>query len=80
MLIYPAVDIKSGKAVRLVQGRADQQTIYDDDPVHAAQRLGRCRARTGFTLSDLDGAFDGVPKNVAFTLAIAKAARRPQTC
>ena len=38
MHILPAVDIKDGKAVRLKQGRADQQTIYDDDPVHAALR------------------------------------------
>jgi len=72
MIIIPAVDMKDGKAVRLQQGRADQQTIYDADPVHAARRWFDSGAKR-IHIVDLDGAFDGVPKNRAFTLQILKA-------
>jgi phosphoribosylformimino-5-aminoimidazole carboxamide ribotide isomerase len=69
MLLIPAVDIKGGKAVRLKQGLADQQTVYDDDPVHAARRWVEGGARR-IHIVDLDGAFEGVPKNRALTLRI----------
>jgi phosphoribosylformimino-5-aminoimidazole carboxamide ribotide isomerase len=72
MLILPAVDIKSGKAVRLKQGRADQETIYDDDPVRAAMRWAELGARR-IHIVDLDGAFEGAPRNAKVTLAIAHA-------
>ncbi|HYG75834.1 MAG TPA: 1-(5-phosphoribosyl)-5-[(5-phosphoribosylamino)methylideneamino]imidazole-4-carboxamide isomerase [Planctomycetota bacterium] len=72
MRIIPAVDMKDGKAVRLKQGKADQQTIYDTDPVHAARRWFDAGARR-IHIVDLDGAFEGVPKNRAFTLEILKA-------
>jgi len=35
MLVIPAVDVRNGKAVRLVQGRADQETVYDQNPIDA---------------------------------------------
>jgi phosphoribosylformimino-5-aminoimidazole carboxamide ribotide isomerase len=72
MIVIPAVDIKDGQAVRLKQGRADEQTVYDKDPIHAAERwaaLGPKRIH----IVDLDGAFDGVPKNRTFVLGILKA-------
>lgn len=72
MLIIPAVDIKNGKAVRLKQGKADQQTVYDEDPVHAARRWVDGGARR-IHIVDLDGAFEGAPKNRALTIAILKA-------
>ena len=72
MLIIPAVDMKNRKAVRLKQGKADQQTIYDEDPVHAAQKWVDFGARR-IHIVDLDGAFEGTPKNSDLTLAILKA-------
>lgn len=69
MLIIPAVDIKDRKAVRLKQGRADQQTVYDEDPLNAARRWAESGARR-IHIVDLDGAFDGTPKNRDITLAI----------
>jgi len=71
MVIIPAVDIKGGKAVRLVQGRADQETVYDNDPVHAARSWAEHGPKR-LHVVDLDGAFDGLPKNSNFTFAIIK--------
>jgi phosphoribosyl isomerase A len=60
--LYPAVDIKDGRAVRLTQGRADQETVYDQDPVAAAQAF--VDAGTGWLhVVDLDAAFTGEPRN-----------------
>jgi phosphoribosylformimino-5-aminoimidazole carboxamide ribotide isomerase len=72
MLIIPAVDIRNGKAVRLVQGRADRETVYDQDPVGAARRWAEGGARR-IHVVDLDGAFEGRPKNLALVLAIIRA-------
>ncbi|HLX63040.1 MAG TPA: 1-(5-phosphoribosyl)-5-[(5-phosphoribosylamino)methylideneamino]imidazole-4-carboxamide isomerase [Planctomycetota bacterium] len=72
MLIIPAVDIKDGAAVRLKQGKAEEKTVYDANPVHAAKRWvdeGAARIH----IVDLDGAFEGAPKNAALTEAILKA-------
>lgn len=71
MLVIPAVDIKDGKAVRLKKGRADEKTVYDNDPVHAAKRWVDEGARR-IHIVDLDGAFDGAPKNAQITLDILK--------
>lgn len=71
MLIIPAVDIKDGKAVRLKQGLADRQTVYDADPVHAARRWVDAGARR-IHIVDLDGAFEGRPRNRDITLAILR--------
>ena len=60
--IIPAVDIKNGKCVRLIQGNADQETIYSDDPVAMACHWDEEGARL-IHVVDLDGAFDGIPKN-----------------
>jgi len=62
MQIIPAVDIKNGKCVRLSQGRADQETIYSDNPVDMACHWDEQGARL-IHVVDLDGAFDGVPAN-----------------
>jgi len=75
MLVIPAVDIKEGKAVRLKQGKADQKTVYDDSPVNAAERWGQTGAQR-IHIVDLDGAFDGAPKNREIVLAILKALAR----
>jgi phosphoribosyl isomerase A len=62
LTLYPAVDIKDGAAVRLTQGRADAQTVYDDDPVAAAQRFADAGSEW-LHVVDLDAAFTGEPRN-----------------
>lgn len=58
MIILPAVDIQKGKAVRLKQGRAEESTVFADDPVEAALSWQERGARRLHVI-DLDGAFDG---------------------
>ena len=62
MVILPAIDLKDGKCVRLRQGRADDVTVYGDDP---AAQAADWRAQGGQELHvvDLDGAFAGEPKH-----------------
>lgn len=60
--LLPAVDIRDGRAVRLVQGRADAETVYDDAPVTAAQRWVDQGSRW-LHVVDLDAAFEGDPRN-----------------
>ncbi len=58
MKIFPALDLRDGKAVRLFQGDYDQMTVYDDDPVDVA-RAFREKGADCLHLVDLDGAKDG---------------------
>jgi 1-(5-phosphoribosyl)-5-[(5-phosphoribosylamino)methylideneamino] imidazole-4-carboxamide isomerase/N-(5'phosphoribosyl)anthranilate isomerase len=60
--LLPAVDIRDGRAVRLVQGRADAETVYDDDPAAAARRWVD-QGSTWLHVVDLDAAFEGDPRN-----------------
>lgn len=62
LTLFPAVDLKDGKAVRLTQGAIDAETIYDDDPVEAAQRFAD-QGCDWLHVVDLDAAFTGEPKN-----------------
>jgi phosphoribosyl isomerase A len=62
LTLFPAVDIKDGRAVRLTQGRADEETVYDADPVAAAQRFADAGAQW-LHVVDLDAAFTGEPRN-----------------
>jgi phosphoribosyl isomerase A len=62
LTLYPAVDIRDGKAVRLDQGRADAETVYDTDPVAAAAKFAEQGAEW-LHVVDLDAAFDGEPRN-----------------
>ena len=63
MILYPAIDILDGKAVRLVQGRFEDQTVYNDDPLEAAQSWVDAGARF-LHVVDLDGAKTGEPKSI----------------
>ncbi|HSK21897.1 MAG TPA: 1-(5-phosphoribosyl)-5-[(5-phosphoribosylamino)methylideneamino]imidazole-4-carboxamide isomerase [Egicoccus sp.] len=72
LTLYPAVDIKGGRAVRLTQGRADAETVYDDDPVAAAQRFADA-GTTWLHVVDLDAAFTGEPRNRHLIEAIVDA-------
>lgn len=70
MTIYPAIDIKSGRCVRLTQGRADQETIYAENPADVAAEF-RAAGSDWVHVVDLDGAFAGEPQNLAAVQAIA---------
>ncbi|MBS3942088.1 MAG: 1-(5-phosphoribosyl)-5-[(5-phosphoribosylamino)methylideneamino]imidazole-4-carboxamide isomerase [Actinobacteria bacterium] len=72
LTLYPAVDIKDGRAVRLTQGRAEAETVYDDDPVAAAQRFADA-GTTWLHVVDLDAAFTGEPRNRHLIEAIVEA-------
>jgi phosphoribosylformimino-5-aminoimidazole carboxamide ribotide isomerase len=63
MILLPAVDIRDGKAVRLRQGRFDDETVYADDPLEAARSFVEAGARF-LHLVDLDGAREGEPANL----------------
>ena len=62
MKIIPAVDIKGGRCVRLTQGKEDQETVYSDDPQAMAEHWDEQGAQL-IHVVDLDGAFQGIPKN-----------------
>jgi phosphoribosylformimino-5-aminoimidazole carboxamide ribotide isomerase len=63
MLVIPAIDLKAGKCVRLLQGREEAVTVYSDDPAATARRWEVCGARL-LHVVDLDGAFTGDQKNL----------------
>jgi phosphoribosylformimino-5-aminoimidazole carboxamide ribotide isomerase len=62
MTIYPAIDIKNGRAVRLLQGRADQETVYAANPADVARQFQEAGSPWVHVV-DLDGAFEGTPRN-----------------
>lgn len=69
MTIYPAIDIKGGRCVRLLQGRADQETVYGENPAAVAAEF-RAAGSAWVHVVDLDGAFAGEPQNLAAVQAI----------
>ncbi|WP_299872171.1 1-(5-phosphoribosyl)-5-[(5-phosphoribosylamino)methylideneamino]imidazole-4-carboxamide isomerase [uncultured Sulfitobacter sp.] len=76
MILYPAIDLKDGQAVRLVHGDMARSTVFNDDP--AAQ--GRAFVAAGcqwLHLVDLNGAFAGTPVNAAPVEAILKSCEVP---
>ncbi len=64
MIIYPAVDVRDGKCVRLTQGEFNKETIYADNPVEMALRWGKMGAQY-LHVVDLDGARSGKAQNIA---------------
>lgn len=62
MLLFPAIDLKEGKAVRLRQGRLEDSTVYADNPVEVAKDFERQGAEY-LHIVDLNGAFSGKPVN-----------------
>jgi len=68
--IFPAIDLKNGRCVRLTQGRASEETIYFDDPVEPALAFQAAGADWVHVV-DLDGAFEGIPRNLAHVARIA---------
>jgi phosphoribosylformimino-5-aminoimidazole carboxamide ribotide isomerase len=76
LILFPAIDIRGGKAVRLIQGDYEQETAYDDDPVVAARRWVDGGARW-LHVVDLDGARAGEPVNLEHVRRIVAAVNVP---
>ncbi len=76
MILYPAIDIRGGQAVRLLQGDYARETTYDADPVDAAKRWADEGAEF-LHVVDLDGAKAGEPRNLDAVRRIAAAVDCP---
>tara|TARA_R110002110_G_scaffold115194_4_gene285629 strand:- start:1206 stop:1922 length:717 start_codon:yes stop_codon:yes gene_type:complete len=76
MILYPAIDLKDGQAVRLVHGDMDQSTVFNDDPAAQARSFVDAGC-TWLHLVDLNGAFAGTPVNAAPVEAILKSCNVP---
>lgn len=76
MILYPAIDIRAGRAVRLLRGDYDRETRYDDDPLVAAERWVAGGAGA-LHVVDLDGARAGRPVNLDVVARIAAACAVP---
>lgn len=76
MIIFPAIDIRGGKCVRLTEGRFDRETVFADNPVDMAVRW---QAEGGEFLHvvDLDGALAGKPVNLGVIAEIVKTVTMP---
>jgi len=72
MIVIPAIDLKDGLCVRLVQGRKEDATVYSHDPVATALTWQSCGADL-LHIVDLDGAFTGEQKNIQSILRIREA-------
>jgi phosphoribosylformimino-5-aminoimidazole carboxamide ribotide isomerase len=72
MLVIPAIDLKGGLCVRLLQGRKDESTVYSDDPVATALKWESMGARL-LHIVDLDGAFTGDQHNLESIIRIRRA-------
>lgn len=79
LTILPAIDLKGGRCVRLIQGQADQETVYGDDPVAQALEWERQGAEW-LHVVDLDGAFTGRPMHLETIGRIAAALKIPVEC
>jgi phosphoribosylformimino-5-aminoimidazole carboxamide ribotide isomerase len=71
VILYPAIDVMEGKAVRLVEGRFEDATTYHDDPLEAAQSWVDAGARY-LHVVDLDGARAGEPRSIEHLRRIAQ--------
>jgi len=76
VILYPAIDIRGGQAVRLLQGDYARETAYDADPVDAARRWAGEGAEF-LHVVDLDGAKAGEPRNLDAVARIAAAVECP---
>lgn len=76
MLIIPAIDLKDGKCVRLLQGRMEDMTVYSEDPASMAKHWEEEGAEL-IHIVDLDGAVEGKPKNLKSIIDIRRAVTIP---
>jgi len=71
MLLIPAIDLKNGFCVRLLQGESEKETVYSNDPTAMAVRFEEVGAKR-LHLVDLDGAFQGESTNISSIRSILK--------
>ncbi|HEX2281711.1 MAG TPA: 1-(5-phosphoribosyl)-5-[(5-phosphoribosylamino)methylideneamino]imidazole-4-carboxamide isomerase [Thermomicrobiales bacterium] len=76
MIVIPAIDLRGGRCVRLIQGDYNRETVFDDDPVAVGLRWQTAGA-TRLHVVDLDGARDGVPRQRETIAAIVNALNIP---
>jgi phosphoribosylformimino-5-aminoimidazole carboxamide ribotide isomerase len=76
VILYPAIDIRGGQAVRLMQGDYERETTYDADPAAAASRWAG-EGADFLHVVDLDGAKRGSPRNLDAVARIADAVECP---
>ena len=71
MQLIPAIDLKNGSCVRLLQGNSDKETVYSNDPAGMAVKFEEAGAKR-LHLVDLDGAFQGISSNITSIRLIMK--------
>lgn len=76
MIIYPAIDIRGGRCVRLTEGRFEAETVFADDPAEMALKWAACGAQW-LHLVDLDGALAGEGKNLPVIERILQSVKLP---
>ena len=76
MIVYPAIDIRGGRCVRLVEGDFARETVYDADPAEVARRWADAGA-AWLHVVDLDGAVVGEPVNTEALVRIRRAVDLP---
>ncbi len=76
MILYPAIDLKDGQCVRLVQGDMQAATVFNDDPAAQALRF-ETQGFTHLHVVDLDGAFAGKPMNAQAVEGILATVKMP---
>ncbi|NLV91528.1 MAG: 1-(5-phosphoribosyl)-5-[(5-phosphoribosylamino)methylideneamino]imidazole-4-carboxamide isomerase [Firmicutes bacterium] len=76
MLVIPAIDLRQRQVVRLLQGRAEDMTVYSDDPVAVARQF-EAQGAQRLHVVDLDGAFTGESGNLPVIKDIAGAVQMP---
>jgi len=76
MIVIPAIDLKGGRCVRLLQGEKERETVYSENPAEVALRWQDAGAEM-IHVVDLDGAFEGGPRNRAQLQAILDAVETP---
>ena len=76
MILYPAIDLKDGRCVRLVRGDMAQATVFNDRPADQARRFAEAGA-AWLHVVDLNGAFEGRPVNAGAVEDILAASDRP---
>lgn len=76
MIVYPAIDIRGGRCVRLIEGDYDRETVFEADPVDAAVRWA-AQGAEWLHVVDLDGAREGKPANLEAIARIRRAVSIP---
>jgi phosphoribosylformimino-5-aminoimidazole carboxamide ribotide isomerase len=76
MIAIPAIDLKDGRVVRLLQGNFKEETVYSEEP-HAVAKRFEDEGAQRIHIVDLDGALKGKPKNIGCVESIIKHVKAP---